>query len=164
MCKHIHLLCRTKIVSSTGTTVDTKDACLKEHNYAKNLNDIDEENLIINHVSRTNTLTNEDKLLEDERFNILAVVKKMMTGADSHVLQYIKAQVSATAKTVKVLKEKPTVALENSSKENQGRLNKEPANKNIEHQKRLYSTKNKLKKKKNEETAANEKQNVSLNL
>lgn len=158
MCKHIHLLCRSALITVNNNNHPSLDL----HSYKLEENAV--ESSILTEISKKK-LVDEEITLEEERCRVLDIFKGIISNASLAELQYIKCQGKAIAITVSAMNESKNISLKNSNEDEEIKQRKEPANKNMDTQRRLFSTKKKFKKQKEiGKPTSKEKLDISLNL
>lgn len=155
MCKHIHLLCRTKFDKTVSRDGNLSSIILEDNT---------EEGAILTEITKKKVVRNEKNELE-EKNEILNKFKKVVDEANEEQLQHIKQHVKTLVNTVKVLKQSRPISLENNNQEEEEIRKKEPANKHMEPQRKLFSTKKRSNRKKTiMKPTSKEKNHISLNL
>lgn len=156
MCKHIHLLCRSKYILK----VDSLEAI--GTNTCENALGL--EKIVLAELTQKTASVQEN--LDEVRRNLLDSFEEIIDNADAEQLQFLTSNLKTLKSTVDILKKKDTVFLENDNKLEEDTHRKEPSNKQMEPQRRLFSTKKKTQRKKESisKPSSEEKNKISLNM
>ncbi|KAH1009021.1 hypothetical protein HUJ04_001450, partial [Dendroctonus ponderosae] len=138
ICKHIHLLCSTR-KESVGKFPLTSDAIQQAGSQRTSNNDI--ENIIISEVAKKKERVSNNDLEKAKLKDMIITIIDNASSSES--LQYIRSQILPMGPTVQVLDNFNNIILLNKNLVEKAKAEKEPANKLMEPQLRLFPKKKK---------------------